>query len=102
MERKLVFPPFFDKNAQDFIDKLLSYNPIQRLGYSSMMDLREHPFMRDIDFEFIEKEDMGIQLVHYFENIGRPKSTQDIEMEIDEDLTKAIYSKEENSHASSN
>lgn len=101
MERKLSFPPFFDKNAQDLIDKLLAYNPIQRLGYASMNDLREHPFFREIDFDFIEKEEMGIQLVTYFENIGRPKSTPDIEMEIDEDLTKAIYSKEEHSHQSS-
>jgi len=36
MERRLNFPPEFDKDAVDLIDKLLAYTPYERLGYSSM------------------------------------------------------------------
>lgn len=40
-----------DRNAQDLIDKLLEFEPYNRLGYKDYNKLKAHPFFEGIDFE---------------------------------------------------
>jgi serine/threonine protein kinase len=87
MERKLHFPPGFDKDAMDLVDKLLAYNPMERLGYSSMQELREHPFFKDIDFDKLDKQEIDIPLLDFFQELSRPEVTLNTEMDEDEDLS---------------
>ena len=43
-------PSNLDKNATDLIDKLLSMNPTERLGYNDINELKSHSFFEGIDF----------------------------------------------------
>jgi len=66
LERKLIFPEGFDPNAMDLVDKLLALNPEERLGYRSMDELKEHPFLEGIDFEKLEKREIKISLMDFY------------------------------------
>lgn len=50
---KLVFPPQCDKDSMDFSKRLLCRTPELRLGSSKhgMLDIMEHPFFEDFDFD---------------------------------------------------
>ena len=53
------FPEGFDGNAQDFIEKLLRKNPMDRLGYGEETigypSLKHHPFFSHIDFNSLHE-----------------------------------------------
>jgi hypothetical protein len=44
LDRRLDFPKEMDEAAKDLLDKLFSICPTDRLGYSSMNELKAHPF----------------------------------------------------------
>ena len=51
----------FTPEAYDLLEKLLRYDPEYRLGCreSGVLEIKQHPFFRDIDWELIERK--GVQ-----------------------------------------
>ena len=50
VDRNFSWPSYFDPASTDLIDKLLSYNPSDRLGLNNLNELKSHPFFDGIDF----------------------------------------------------
>lgn len=46
-------PSFLSIEACDFISKLLTQNPNKRLGFNGSKEIKEHAFMKEIDFDLI-------------------------------------------------
>lgn len=59
LNRDIVFPQIgyeegeISPNAFDFINKLLSIYPKQRLGYQSIEEIKRHPFFDGVDWDHI-------------------------------------------------
>jgi serine/threonine protein kinase len=56
LERKLHWPLNISQEAYDIISALLQVNPVDRLGYKSIAEIKEMPFFKDIDWINIKKE----------------------------------------------
>jgi len=65
MERKFTFPAHFDAEIRDLIDKLLAYNPEERLGYHNIQSLKDHPFFANIDFVHLDTRSVPINVDDY-------------------------------------
>ena len=48
---KLVFPRFVSKIIEDFIKKLLTFNPAKRLGHHSFADIKKHQWFDEFDWD---------------------------------------------------
>ena len=46
----------WSENSRDFINKLLQRRPIKRLGYSGIREIKNHPWMRDINWELLKNK----------------------------------------------
>ncbi|ODQ81811.1 hypothetical protein BABINDRAFT_160049 [Babjeviella inositovora NRRL Y-12698] len=46
----LRFPSFVDKDAKDLLTQLLNRDPKKRLGCNGSMEIRSHPFFKNIDW----------------------------------------------------
>ncbi|KAL0210755.1 hypothetical protein P9112_009053 [Eukaryota sp. TZLM1-RC] len=46
----------FSNNAKDFITKLLQLDPKNRLGYDSIDEIKQHPFLREINWDTVLTE----------------------------------------------
>lgn len=54
--QELYFPvKYFSPDAEDLIRKLLRPKKSDRLGFSSVKDIKKHPFFAEIDFEALRK-----------------------------------------------
>eukprot|EP01119_Soliformovum_irregulare_P018293 TRINITY_DN5583_c0_g1_i1.p1 TRINITY_DN5583_c0_g1~~TRINITY_DN5583_c0_g1_i1.p1 ORF type:complete len:676 (+),score=175.75 TRINITY_DN5583_c0_g1_i1:28-2028(+) len=49
--RQFDFPDDFDPDAKDLVSKLLVEKPEDRLGIDDFMDLKNHPFFKDLDWK---------------------------------------------------
>jgi hypothetical protein len=74
---------------------------MERLGYSSMQELREHPFFKDVDFEKLDKQEIDIPLLDFFQELSRPEVTLNTEMDDDEDISQSItmFKNDQSCHA---
>ena len=63
-KRKIRYPPFCSAEAQDCINRLLQIDAEQRLGRSSLTELKAHPFFTGIDWS-----GLGARAVHSTEFI---------------------------------
>ena len=43
-------------NSRDFINKLLIRRPIKRLGYSGINEIKNHPWLKDINWDLLKKK----------------------------------------------
>lgn len=41
------------KECMDIIIRLLNKNPLERLGYKSIKEIKNHPFFKDVNFDEI-------------------------------------------------
>ncbi len=48
-----TLPSYLSDEASDFISKLLVQNPLKRLGFNGSKEVKEHQFLKDIDFDLI-------------------------------------------------
>jgi len=46
----------WSENSRDFINRLLQRRPVKRLGYSGIKELKEHSWMKDINWELLKKK----------------------------------------------
>lgn len=59
LKRDIKFPPvgrdddMMSPEAYDFINKLLETDPKKRLGYKDINDIKNHPWLFDIDWDHI-------------------------------------------------
>eukprot|EP00347_Sterkiella_histriomuscorum_P006028 403354346 len=60
LERRLRFPSYIDKNARDLIDKLLDFEPYNRLGYRDYNQLKAHPFFSGINFDLLKTKTLQV------------------------------------------
>lgn len=80
---KLVFPPHFDRHAQDLIRKLLSPNKASRLGNlrSGADDVKKHRWFKTIDWDRLQNREIKAPIIPRVSGEG---DTQNFE-EYDED-----------------
>ena len=79
LTRQIVWPDGISMEAQDLIDRLLSFNPAQRLGANGAAEVRRHPFFSCIgDWDnLLAKEAVFIPNLEHIEdtNYFEPRST---------------------------
>ena len=46
----------WSENSRDFINRLLQRRPIKRLGYTGIKELKNHLWMKDIDWDLLNKK----------------------------------------------
>ena len=46
----------WSENSRDFINKLLQRRPIKRLGYNGIRELKNHPWIKDINWELLKNK----------------------------------------------
>ena len=46
----------WSENSRDFINKLLQRRPIKRLGYSGIKEIKNHPWLKDINWDLLKKK----------------------------------------------
>ena len=51
--------------AAEFINGLLQRKPSKRLGYSNISEIKEHPWMKDIDWELLNKKELKAPFLPY-------------------------------------
>lgn len=51
LEDPLIFPNDMDSITKDLIGKLLNRDPLQRLGFHGVHEIKNHPFFKDIDWD---------------------------------------------------
>lgn len=51
LEDPLIFPNDMDSVTKDLIGRLLNRDPVQRLGYHGVHEIKNHPFFKDIDWD---------------------------------------------------
>ena len=56
-EDPLEFPRPLSPEAKDFISRLMEKDPSHRLGKSGFGEIRDHPFLLDVDFGMIERKE---------------------------------------------
>ncbi|CDW75605.1 UNKNOWN [Stylonychia lemnae] len=66
LERKIKFPPYMEREAVDLIDKLLAFNPEARIGYNNFIQLKQHPYFREIDFKKIKSREIPVPNLDIF------------------------------------
>jgi len=77
----------FTPEAQDIIKKFLNRDPLQRL--QDPMDIRQHPWFRDIDWDKLE----GLEISPPF--VPQVKSADDVSNIDDEFLRENIHEEED-------
>jgi serine/threonine protein kinase len=55
---ELRFPSYVSADAQSLLEGLLTRDVEKRLGSNSSMDVKKHPFFKDIDWEKLEKKEV--------------------------------------------
>ena len=58
-QAKLVesdIPDDWSKESMDFINKLLQRKPKKRLGYNGVVEIKEHPWMNDVNWDLLMKK----------------------------------------------
>ncbi|KAK4794518.1 hypothetical protein SAY86_012512 [Trapa natans] len=59
MNRDIPWPKVPEEisyDAYDFIDKLLTENPVQRLGATGAAEVKQHPFLKNINWDTLAKQ----------------------------------------------
>ena len=56
--KKEDLPEDWGSDAADFINSLLQRKPIKRLGYNNISEIKEHPWMKDINWELLYKKEL--------------------------------------------
>lgn len=59
----MVLPPYLSNEAKSFITLLLQKNPLERLGSKSILDIINHPFFKDIDWDVLRLQETPLPLV---------------------------------------
>lgn len=49
-----------DKHSRDLIDRLLDYNPDNRIGVNGYDELKAHPYFKGIDFEKLKEKSLPV------------------------------------------
>ena len=93
------------EDAKDLISKILIKDPYKRIGYNSYdyLDIKNHPFFNEIDFDNIEK-DQNFILNHkdYLEKFGYQINKIEKEEEKQLNLIQELYGEKEQSKESIN
>ena len=56
--KKENLPDDWGADAAEFINSLLQRKPNQRLGYNNISEIKEHPWMKDINWELLYKKEL--------------------------------------------
>uniref|UniRef100_A0A8R1I6I4 Ribosomal protein S6 kinase n=1 Tax=Caenorhabditis japonica TaxID=281687 RepID=A0A8R1I6I4_CAEJA len=73
LTKKVPFPKTMDVDARDFIGQLLEKKLEKRLGFNGVDEIKNHKFMRDVDWTAAEKRNMKPVIVP---RIGHDLDTQ--------------------------
>jgi serine/threonine protein kinase len=46
----------WSENSRDFINKLLQRRPVKRLGYGGIKEIKNHPWLKDINWDLLKKK----------------------------------------------
>ena len=46
----------WSENSRDFINKLLQRRPVKRLGYNGIKEIKNHPWLKDINWDLLKKK----------------------------------------------
>ena len=71
--------------AAEFINKLLQRKPIKRLGYQSISEIKENPWMQDIDWDLLNKKELEAPFLPYSNKENFDKEYCEGEEKIGED-----------------
>ena len=63
--RREELPEGWGMIAADFINGLLQRKPHKRLGYNNISQLKEHPWMKDIDWDLLNKKELEAPFLPY-------------------------------------
>eukprot|EP00347_Sterkiella_histriomuscorum_P007241 403349719 len=66
LERKIKFPLSMERDAVDLIDKLLAFNPENRLGYKNLIQLKQHPYFHEVDLKRLAKRELPVPNLEIF------------------------------------
>ena len=59
-------PKGWSNIAAEFINALLQRKPSKRLGYKNIEEIKSHPWMKDINWELLEKKELKAPFLPYF------------------------------------
>jgi len=83
LNRKLIFPPDFDEDAKDLVDKLIVMNPEDRLGAgpigsgNDMNTLKAHPFFKNINFAELKNQEPPIDWSNFKSSPKKQNTSED-------------------------
>ena len=63
--RKDDLPNGWGMISADFINRLLQRNPNKRLGNQNISEIKEHPWMKDIDWDYLNKKELEAPFLPY-------------------------------------
>ena len=63
--KKEDLPKGWSNIAADFINALLQRKPSKRLGYKNIEEIKAHPWMKDINWELLEKKELKAPFLPY-------------------------------------
>ena len=55
-ENELIFHDYFSGELKDLLSKLLNKDPNKRIGLSSKVELKNHPWFKDIDWDKLSRK----------------------------------------------
>ena len=58
-------PDDWSDESRDFINSLLQRKPCKRLGYNNISEIKNHPWMKDIDWELLNKKELKAPFLPY-------------------------------------
>ena len=53
LDRRINFPHELESNARDLIDKLLDFNPENRIGLKSYDEIKKHPYFKGVNWKHL-------------------------------------------------
>ena len=96
-------PDDWSLQAMDFINKLLQRKPKKRLGYNGVIEIKEHPWMSDVNWDLLMKKQIESPYIpsskkenfdkHYCEGIDRvgEETIERYELYLQSDLYEDVF-----------
>lgn len=76
LQTQPVIPSYFSQNAKDLIVKLMTRDPVQRLGANGAKEIMEHPFFQPINWDDAKKKNLTPP---YMPHITKPEDTRNFD-----------------------
>ena len=98
-------PDDWSEKSMDFINKLLQRKPVKRLGYNGVEEIKNHPWMKDIDWDLLftkkikapfipsaNKENFDKRYCEGEDNVGE-ETVERYELYLQSDLYEGVFVK---------